>query len=338
MGPARAIRQVTKRRVRLGRTGLTVSTLCFGTGYMGGSVASGARLLTRAYDLGITFWDASDDYGTHPHVAQALREVGRDGVVVATKTYASTAVGARRALTKALRELGVETVDIFLLHAVDSHGELEAKLPALEALTRAKAEGLVRAVGVSSHSREVLARLLKLPEVDVALVVVNQTGAWDEGCLSCRVDGGGAAALPGWSRRVRHEGARQRPDDGTECSGSGAALRFRLPVRSRDLRRHHLRSGARGGRRDLAARKAICQALATFRCRNDDRFQPWMRGGASGQGPGVHFCISSTSSTAGARAVHGPARPSTSRLLAMTPNPTQRCIPLSPWNRHRRSP
>src|SRR2546428_8951861 len=178
MGPARAIRQVTKRRVRLGRTGLTVSTLCFGTGYMGGSVASGTRLLTRAYDLGITFGDASDDYGTHPHVAQALREVGRDGVVVATKTYASTAVGARRALTKALRELGVETVDIFLLHAVDSHGELEAKLPALEALTRARAEGLVRAVGVSSHSREVLARLLELSEVDVALVVVNRTGAW----------------------------------------------------------------------------------------------------------------------------------------------------------------
>src|SRR2546427_5280720 len=101
MGPARAIRQVTKRRVRLGRTGLTVSTLCFGTGYMGGSVASGARLLTRAYDLGVTFWDSSDDYGTHPHVARALREVGRDGVIVATKTYASTAVGARRALTKA---------------------------------------------------------------------------------------------------------------------------------------------------------------------------------------------------------------------------------------------
>ena len=99
----------------------------------------------------------------------------RDGVVVATKTYASTAVGARRALTKVL---GVETVDIFLLHAVDSHGELAAKLPALEALTRAKAEGLVRAVGVSSHSREVLARLLELSEVDVALVVVNRTGAW----------------------------------------------------------------------------------------------------------------------------------------------------------------
>ena len=165
-------------RTRLGRSGLTVSTLCFGTGYMGGPVAEGARLLARAYELGATFWDTSDDYGTLPHVARALRDVGRDKIVVTTKTYASTVAGARRSLAKALRELRVEAVDIFLLHAVDSEGELEAKLPALETLARAKDEGLVRAVGVSSHSREVLTRLLDLPAVDVALAVVNQTGSW----------------------------------------------------------------------------------------------------------------------------------------------------------------
>jgi aryl-alcohol dehydrogenase-like predicted oxidoreductase len=165
-------------RVKLGRTGLRVSTLCFGTGYMGGSVSAGARLMARAYDLGVTFWDTSDDYGTHPHVARALREVGRDRVVVTTKTYASTAVGARRSLTRALRELRTDTIDIFLLHAVDSRGELETKLPALEVLSNAKADGLVRAVGVSSHSREVLTRLRALPEVDVVLVVVNETGVW----------------------------------------------------------------------------------------------------------------------------------------------------------------
>jgi aryl-alcohol dehydrogenase-like predicted oxidoreductase len=166
------------RKIAFGRTGLTVSTLCFGTGYMSGPVAGGARLLARAYDLGVNFWDTSDDYDTHPYVARALREVGRDDVVVTTKTYASTAVGARRSLTKALRELHVDTVDIFLLHAVDSIGELEEKLPALEALTRAKGEGLVRAVGVSSHSRTVLTRLLDLADVDVVLAVVNETGAW----------------------------------------------------------------------------------------------------------------------------------------------------------------
>ena len=162
----------------LGRTGLRVSTLCFGTGYLSGPIGAGARLLTRAYELGVNFWDTSDDYGTHPHVRRALRDVGRDRVVVTTKTYASTATGARRSVTRALRQLGVEAVDIFLLHAVDSSGELAAKLPALEELSRAKAQGLIRAVGVSSHSQEVLTRLLEIPEVDVALVVVNQTGAW----------------------------------------------------------------------------------------------------------------------------------------------------------------
>lgn len=166
------------KRVTLGRTGLRVSHLAFGTGYLGGPVADGARLLAKAYDLGVNFWDTSDDYGTHPHVARALKEVGRHDVVIATKTYAATAVGARRSVTRALRELRVQTADLFLLHAVDSVGELEGKLPALEELVRARETGLIRAVGVSSHSREVLSRLLALRDVDMALVVVNRTGAW----------------------------------------------------------------------------------------------------------------------------------------------------------------
>jgi aryl-alcohol dehydrogenase-like predicted oxidoreductase len=65
------------KRVPLGRTGLLVSRLAFGTGYLGGPVTAGARLLVEAFELGVNFWDTSDDYGTHPHVARAAREVGR---------------------------------------------------------------------------------------------------------------------------------------------------------------------------------------------------------------------------------------------------------------------
>ena len=165
-------------RVELGRTGLKISRLAFGTGYLDGPVAAGARLLLEAYELGVNFWDTSDDYGTHTHVARALRQIRQGDVVVATKTYAATAVGARRAVTKALRELGVERVDLFLLHAVDSADELQSKKGALEALVQAREAGRIGAVGVSSHSHEVLSRLLELPDVDVALVVVNRTGAW----------------------------------------------------------------------------------------------------------------------------------------------------------------
>jgi aryl-alcohol dehydrogenase-like predicted oxidoreductase len=165
-------------RVELGRSGLKVSRLAFGTGYLDSPVGAGAKLLVEAFELGVNFWDTSDDYGTHPHVRRALREVGRDDVVIATKTYAATAAGAKRSVTRALEELGVEAVDVFLLHAVDSLDELQTKQPALEAVVRAREAGLVRAVGVSSHSRAVLRRLLLLPDVDVALVVVNRTGAW----------------------------------------------------------------------------------------------------------------------------------------------------------------
>jgi aryl-alcohol dehydrogenase-like predicted oxidoreductase len=172
------MKRPTIDRVELGRTGLKVSRLAFGTGYLDSPVGAGAKLLVEAAELGVNFWDTSDDYGTHPHVRRALRDVGRDAVVIATKTYAATAVGGRRAITRALKELGVGAVDLFLLHAVDSLDELKTKQPALEALVRAREAGLVRAVGVSSHSRAVLRRLLALPDVDVALVVVNRTGAW----------------------------------------------------------------------------------------------------------------------------------------------------------------
>jgi aryl-alcohol dehydrogenase-like predicted oxidoreductase len=172
------VKRPPMERVELGRSGLKVSRLAFGTGYLDAPLGAGARLLLEAHALGINFWDTSDDYGTHPHVRRALREVGRGDVVIASKTYAATAVGARRSVTRALREIGVDTIDLFLLHAVDTVQELATKQAALEALVQARDTGLLRAVGVSSHSRAVLRRLLGLADVDVALVVVNRTGAW----------------------------------------------------------------------------------------------------------------------------------------------------------------
>jgi hypothetical protein len=74
--------------------------------------------------------------------------------------------------------------------------------------------------------------------------------------------------------------------------------------------------------------------LITFRCRNGRRDRPGMRDEICGRGSDPHFCSSALHRVDGvdprAAAVHGPARPSTSRLFAMTPSPTQRSIPLSP--------
>lgn len=172
-------------QVQLGSSGLEVSRLCFGTGTNGWNKRSDqsvlgidglVHLLRFAHERGVNFWDTADQYGTHPHVAAALREVGRDQTVVATKTVSRTGPEVRRDLERFLRELGTEYLDIVLLHCLT-----EADWPAqmqgpMEVLSRAKEEGLVRAVGVSCHDFGAFQTAARTPWVEVVLARVNHAG------------------------------------------------------------------------------------------------------------------------------------------------------------------
>jgi aryl-alcohol dehydrogenase-like predicted oxidoreductase len=163
--------------VDFGQTGLTVSRLSFGTAYLGPlsdnlTPEAGGDLLAHAFELGVTFWDTSDDYGTHPHVAAALRQVPREQVVIATKTCEPEG-----AVQRALQELETDYLDIMLIHCVGLSW-IEPARRALEILAQDKARGLVRAVGFSTHSAEVTRRAAEWPDVEVLLAIVNPTGTW----------------------------------------------------------------------------------------------------------------------------------------------------------------
>src|SRR3990170_6560861 len=111
--------------VNLGTSGLKVSKLGFGTfdfGIPSLNISSeeGGRILMEAYKLGVNFWDTSDDYGSHPHVASALKLVPRKEVVVCTKTSARSGEQALKSLRSSLKELGTDYIDVFLLHYVTS--------------------------------------------------------------------------------------------------------------------------------------------------------------------------------------------------------------------------
>src|SRR5947208_5839953 len=89
--------------VNLGRTGIQTSRLAMGTGTVGvghhsHQTALGidglSRLLLNAYDNGLRFFDSADSYGSHPHVAEALKHVPREKVTVLTKTWAPDAASA----------------------------------------------------------------------------------------------------------------------------------------------------------------------------------------------------------------------------------------------------
>jgi 1-deoxyxylulose-5-phosphate synthase len=172
--------------VTLGRTGIQTSRLAMGTGTVGVEhhshqtalgIAGLSRLLQTGYDNGLRFFDAADSYGSHPHVADALKHVDRSKVTVLTKSWARDGAGMRADLDRFRKELNVDYLDIALMHCVTEADWTTRFRSAMDALEEAKQKGIVRAHGCSCHSIEALRAAAKSPWVEVDLVRINPIGA-----------------------------------------------------------------------------------------------------------------------------------------------------------------
>ena len=97
-----------------GRTGLEISRLCFGAGRLKDTCdtyEAGGKLMLRAFDEGITFWDTAEGYGTQPHLGEAARQILRHEVVIQTKNGAKDYDGASASITRSLQELKTDYID-----------------------------------------------------------------------------------------------------------------------------------------------------------------------------------------------------------------------------------
>src|SRR5258708_8047818 len=113
--------------VVLGQTGIRTSRLAMGTGTIGfGGASNQTRLGTSPFttlllngyhENGLCFFDSADSYGSHPYVAAALKQLPRDKVTVLTKTDTRNPTGVRADLDRFRRELGVDHIDIVLIHS-----------------------------------------------------------------------------------------------------------------------------------------------------------------------------------------------------------------------------
>src|SRR5712664_2661482 len=173
--------------VTLGKTGIQTSRLAMGSGTVGvghhsHQTALGLKglsdLLLNGYDHGLRFFDSADSYGSHPHVAEALKHVPRDKVTVLTKTWARDAASARADLDRFRRELGVEQIDVCLMHCLSEGDWTERYKGVMGVLSEAKQKGIIRAHGCSCHSIEALRTATKSSWVEVHLVRINPIGAY----------------------------------------------------------------------------------------------------------------------------------------------------------------
>ncbi len=175
--------------VILGKTGIKTSLLAMGTGTNGtghrsNQTALGVKglseLLLNGYDQGLRFFDAADAYGSHPHVAEALKHVQRDKVTVLTKTWARDPQSVRADLDRFRRELGTDYLDVVLMHCITEGDWTERYRGVMDVLSEAKEKGTIRAHGVSCHSIKALRAAAKSPWVEVDLVRINPVGAYTD--------------------------------------------------------------------------------------------------------------------------------------------------------------
>jgi len=173
--------------VTLGKTGIKTSRLAMGTGTVGvghhsHQTALGVKglsdLLLNGYDKGLRFFDAADSYGSHPHVAEALKHIPRDKVTVLSKTWARDAAGTRADLDRFRKELGVDYIDVVLMHCLTEGDWTDKFKGTMDVLSEAKEKGIIRTHGCSCHSIEALHTATKSPWVEVHLVRINPVGAY----------------------------------------------------------------------------------------------------------------------------------------------------------------
>ena len=148
------------RQRRLGRTDLLVTEVGFGAAHVA-TVDEGEEALFRAFSLGVNFVETGRAYGESEYlIGRALNRRGEDAgpVYVASKSLKRSRDGALNELERSLAHLGLESVDIYQLNDVDEESwhQVMARGGALEGLQEAREQGLVRFIGLTSHSADVL--------------------------------------------------------------------------------------------------------------------------------------------------------------------------------------
>ncbi len=168
------------KKVNLGNTGMRINPLVFGTLPLGPlqaglSPEEGGRLIRRALELGVNLLDTAELYETYPHIRSALNGFTGE-VYIASKTHAASAGQARMHVERALRELGIERLDIVHLHGARLSDPFVERAEVLEELLKMQEEGKLAHVGLSSHYISAFRKAAVHAEIGVVHPLINKTG------------------------------------------------------------------------------------------------------------------------------------------------------------------
>ena len=211
----------------LGRTGLRVNAIGFGgIPIQRVSEEKAIRVVRRCYELGINYFDTARGYTTsEERIGKALQGV-RDEVILATKSHARTKKELLENLEMSLANLRTDHIDVYQLHNVSSEeawGKITSPDGALEGLYEARDAGRAKHIGVTSHSPELLTKIVEEEIFETAMIPFNYLATEPEKRLLplCRRKGVGTVTM--------------KPFGGGAFSDANTALKYVLANKAVDI-------------------------------------------------------------------------------------------------------
>ena len=169
--------------VTLGRSGVKVTRLAFGTGTISGRVQRGlgqddfTRLVRHAYDRGIRFFETAESYGDmHRMLGIALKGIPRESYQIMSKVTTRDGVDPQQKLDELRRLANTEYFDIMLLHWQHTATWPTDTARWQDAILGAQSRKVVLSHGASVHGLPALRRVPGTDWLEVAMIRVNHTG------------------------------------------------------------------------------------------------------------------------------------------------------------------
>jgi aryl-alcohol dehydrogenase-like predicted oxidoreductase len=181
--PLRAARATATDSITLGRSGVKVTRLAFGTGSISGKVQRElgqdqfTRLVRYAYDHGIRFFETAESYGDmHRMLGVALKGIPRDSYQLMSKVTTRAGVNPQEKIDELRKLANTEYFDIMLLHWQHTGTWPTDSIRWQEGIQEAEAKHAVVARGASVHGLPALRRVPGNKWLGVAMIRMNHTG------------------------------------------------------------------------------------------------------------------------------------------------------------------
>jgi predicted aldo/keto reductase-like oxidoreductase len=210
--PLQGMARTATDTVTLGKSGMRVTRLAFGTGSNNGYVQAAlgqkefTRLIHYAYDRGIRFFETAEAYATPAMLGKALKGLPRESYQLMTKVTTDEGADTHQRFEEMLRTSDTEYFDIMLLHWQHTPNWVAKTTRWQDGILQAQSKKIIRTRGASVHGLPALREMPGNKWLEVAMIRMNHNGTRMDGPIPDDNNPGNIAEVVEHVQQVKRDG------------------------------------------------------------------------------------------------------------------------------------